>query len=127
MNLGVPEIIIIAIIIFALFGYKKLPDATRAVGRSLRIFKGEMKGLKDDDIETKAEAQTVRSPLPPAQPPYSPPQPAQPPYVAPQSQYAQPQAAQRAADPVPPTGEQPTSSGTTNVVNPHNPHNPPLS
>ncbi len=71
MNLGAPEIIIIAIVIFALFGYKKLPDATRAIGRSLRIFKGEMKGFKEDDVATKAEAQTVRSPLPPAPPSYT--------------------------------------------------------
>ena len=63
MNLGPLEIAIIAIVIFALFGYKKLPDATRAIGRSLRIFKGEMKGMKDDDVSTKAEAQTVRAPL----------------------------------------------------------------
>lgn len=63
MSLGAPEIIIIAIVIFALFGYKKLPDATRAVGRSLRIFKGEMKGLKEDDVQTRAPAQTVRAPL----------------------------------------------------------------
>lgn len=70
MSLGPLEIAIIAIVIFALFGYKKLPDATRAVGRSLRIFKGEMKGMKDDDVSTKAEAQTVRAPLeqPPGQP-----------------------------------------------------------
>ncbi|WP_153503730.1 Sec-independent protein translocase subunit TatA [Cumulibacter manganitolerans] len=69
MNLGPMEIAIIAILIFALFGYKKLPDATRAVGRSLRIFKGEMQGMKDDDVATRAEAQTVRAPIePPARP-----------------------------------------------------------
>lgn len=60
MSFGPLEIAIIAIVIFALFGYKKLPDATRAVGRSLRIFKGEMKGMNEDSVETKAEAQTVR-------------------------------------------------------------------
>lgn len=63
MNLGVPELIIIALVLFALFGYKKLPDATRSIGRSLRIFKGEMQGMKDDDVKTRAEAQTVRAPL----------------------------------------------------------------
>ncbi len=36
-----------------LFGYKKLPDASRSLGRSLRIFKGEMKGMKDDDVNDK--------------------------------------------------------------------------
>ena len=30
-----------------LFGYKRLPDASRSVGRSLRIFKAEMRELSD--------------------------------------------------------------------------------
>lgn len=30
-----------------LFGYKKLPDATRSLGRSLRIFKSEIRELND--------------------------------------------------------------------------------
>ena len=47
-----------------LFGYKKLPDASRSLGRSLRIFKGEMKGMKDDDsaaggLRTRDAAQTT--------------------------------------------------------------------
>ncbi|MGY1832790.1 Sec-independent protein translocase subunit TatA [Geodermatophilus sp. SYSU D01180] len=49
MSLGAPEIILIILAILLLFGYKKLPDASRSLGRSLRIFKGEMKGMKDDD------------------------------------------------------------------------------
>jgi sec-independent protein translocase protein TatA len=59
-GLGAPEIIIIAIVIFALFGYRKLPDAARSVGRSMRIFKAETKGLMEDDVRGKAEAQTSR-------------------------------------------------------------------
>ncbi|WP_254790777.1 twin-arginine translocase TatA/TatE family subunit [Blastococcus tunisiensis] len=43
------EIGLILLAILLLFGYKKLPDASRSLGRSLRIFKGEMKGMKDDD------------------------------------------------------------------------------
>jgi len=70
MDLGVPELIVIAIAFFALFGYKKLPDATRAIGRSLRIFKSEMSGLADDDAKATA------SPVPPAMAPQ--PTPAQP-------------------------------------------------
>ena len=31
-----------------LFGYKKLPEASRSLGRSLRIFRSEMRGLQDD-------------------------------------------------------------------------------
>jgi sec-independent protein translocase protein TatA len=48
MNLGPVEIGLIILAILLLFGYKKLPDASRSLGRSLRIFKGEMKGMKED-------------------------------------------------------------------------------
>jgi sec-independent protein translocase protein TatA len=49
MDIGWPEILIIAVVILVLFGSKKMPDAARAVGRSLRILKTEVKGLHDDD------------------------------------------------------------------------------
>ncbi|SCX44098.1 sec-independent protein translocase protein TatA [Klenkia marina] len=55
MNLGAPEIALIVLAVFVLFGYKKLPDATRSLGRSLRIFKGEMKGMADDGRPTAAQ------------------------------------------------------------------------
>ncbi len=56
-QLGAPEIIVIVLAILLLFGYKKLPDASRSIGRSLRIFKGEMKGMRsDDDVRAKDEA-----------------------------------------------------------------------
>jgi sec-independent protein translocase protein TatA len=58
LGLGAPEIGLIILAILLLFGYKKLPDASRSLGRSLRIFKGEMKGMKDDDVRTKDEART---------------------------------------------------------------------
>ena len=68
-GLGPLEIGLIILAILLLFGYKKLPDASRSLGRSLRIFKGEMKGMKDDDVRTKDAAKTspVRGEvLPPA-------------------------------------------------------------
>jgi sec-independent protein translocase protein TatA len=58
-SLGAPEIVLIILAILLLFGYKKLPDASRSIGRSLRIFKGEMKGMKDDDVRTKDPATTT--------------------------------------------------------------------
>src|SRR3954447_1262719 len=64
LGLGAPELVLILLAILLLFGYKKLPDASRSLGRSLRIFKGEMKGMKDDDsaaggLHTKDPAQTT--------------------------------------------------------------------
>ncbi len=58
-NLGPLEIGLIILAVLLLFGYKKLPDASRSLGRSLRIFKGEMKGMKDDDVRTKDAAKTT--------------------------------------------------------------------
>jgi len=40
-------LLIAAVVLFG--GYKKLPEVTRSVGRSLRIFKTELKGMTDDD------------------------------------------------------------------------------
>lgn len=48
MNLGPAEIGLVLLAVMLLLGYKKLPDASRSLGRSLRIFKGEVDGLRDD-------------------------------------------------------------------------------
>jgi sec-independent protein translocase protein TatA len=40
-----------------LFGYKKLPDAARAIGRSLRIFRSEMHALGDEDAHPAVDAE----------------------------------------------------------------------
>ena len=87
LGLGAPELIIIALVILALFGYKKLPDAARAIGRSARIFKAETRGLRDDppprDLEAKAEAEYLRDTAPPAAPTTQPPAQPAPPTAAP--------------------------------------------
>ncbi len=49
MDLGPWEIAIIAVVILVLFGSTKLPNAARSLGRSMRIFKSETKGLMGDD------------------------------------------------------------------------------
>lgn len=55
MNLGPKEIVILLIVVLILFGAKRLPDSARSLGRSMRIFKSEMKEMKTDDgpIEEK--------------------------------------------------------------------------
>ncbi|MGH8862988.1 MAG: Sec-independent protein translocase subunit TatA [Jatrophihabitantaceae bacterium] len=57
--------VVLAIIVIALLGYKKLPDASRSLGRSLRIFKTEIKGMGEDD-KKRAEARESGPSTPPA-------------------------------------------------------------
>ncbi|MEO8106535.1 MAG: Sec-independent protein translocase subunit TatA [Actinomycetes bacterium] len=48
-GIGAPEIIILLLVVLLLFGAKRLPDTARGLGRSLRIFKSEIKASQDDD------------------------------------------------------------------------------
>lgn len=59
-NLGAPEIILILVVLVLLFGAKRLPDAARSLGRSMRIFKSEVKEMGRDDEEPTQQAQTPR-------------------------------------------------------------------
>ncbi|HEX3787892.1 MAG TPA: Sec-independent protein translocase subunit TatA [Pseudonocardiaceae bacterium] len=51
---------VIVLLIFALlFGGKRLPDAARGLGRSLRIFKSEMSAAVKDEPSPKATAEAA--------------------------------------------------------------------
>ena len=98
------HIIVFVVVLVLLFGAKRLPDAARSLGRSLRIIKAETKGLVDDDnnVAEKAEPQYTRQPVHPSeihnpgQPGYQPPQPG---YQQPQPGYQQPQYGQQPPQP----------------------------
>jgi sec-independent protein translocase protein TatA len=83
---GAQELLIILLIVVLLFGAKKLPETARGLGRSLRIFKAETKGLTDDDRDTAHTAPQQPGPTqaapqqiaPPVQPPATPDPAAQP-------------------------------------------------
>jgi sec-independent protein translocase protein TatA len=61
-QLGVPELLIIGVVLILLFGAKKLPDTAKALGQSLRLFKKETTKMREeDDTVVKAE------PVPPQQ------------------------------------------------------------
>ena len=47
-DLGWPELSIIVIAFVLLFGWKKMPDMARSLGRSARIFKSEVDQLHSD-------------------------------------------------------------------------------
>lgn len=47
--------IIVLLVVLLLFGAKKLPDAARGLGRSMRIFKSEMKEMQSDGEQPQAQ------------------------------------------------------------------------
>ncbi len=56
MNLEKPwHILVLILVAVVLFGSKRLPDSARSLGRSLRIFKSEMKELNKDDNDSDGE------------------------------------------------------------------------
>jgi sec-independent protein translocase protein TatA len=70
------HLIILLVLILLLFGAKRLPDAARGLGRSMRIFKAEMKDMTDDDDRPAprddrprpVEGRVVDDPVRPAEP-----------------------------------------------------------
>jgi len=99
------HLIIVAVLLVILFGWKKLPDAARSVGRSMRIFKSEVSEMKNDGKDARpsaAASDTVPGDVVPPQPT----QPTQPTQPAPAPQ--PPTAAQAPAQPA----YQPTPSAS---------------
>jgi sec-independent protein translocase protein TatA len=56
------EFLIIAGLVLLLFGAKRLPDAARGLGRSMRIFKAETRSLTEDVHEAIAAPEVVAAP-----------------------------------------------------------------
>jgi len=50
------HILILVLVVLILFGWKKLPDAARSLGRSMRIFKSEVEEMKKDGQSTPSAA-----------------------------------------------------------------------
>jgi len=49
------KILIVAVVIIVLFGSKKLPDAARSLGKSMRILKTEVGSLHEDEHTADAK------------------------------------------------------------------------
>lgn len=52
-NFGAGEILLILLVVLLLFGARRLPDAARGLGRSLRIFKSEVSAMNEDPDAVK--------------------------------------------------------------------------
>src|SRR5215467_9578732 len=55
------KILIVAVVIIVLFGSRKLPDAARSLGKSMRILKTEVQGMHNDEPGAPAQANTVQA------------------------------------------------------------------
>lgn len=57
------KILIVAVVLIVLFGSKKLPDAARSLGKSMRILKTEVQDLHHEDkVETEQPAPAIAQP-----------------------------------------------------------------
>jgi sec-independent protein translocase protein TatA len=56
------KVLIVAVVLIVLFGSKKLPDAARSLGRSMRILKTEVSSIHADESGSAAEAPGTQVP-----------------------------------------------------------------
>jgi sec-independent protein translocase protein TatA len=52
------HVILVVVVFVLLFGYKKMPDAARGLGKSLRILKSETRALREEGKDSKESAAT---------------------------------------------------------------------
>ncbi len=57
--LGIPELVIILLIIMMIFGAKRLPEIGASLGRGIRTFKSSVTGEDEKDEPDELEAQSA--------------------------------------------------------------------
>jgi len=73
------KVLIVAVVLIVLFGSKKLPDAARSLGKSMRILKTEVQDLHGEETQAEKDKAAAALAAQPAQP--------VPPAVAPTQQH----------------------------------------
>lgn len=53
LGLGMPEVIVIMLVVLLLFGGKKVPELMKGLGKGIRFFKEGMNGLDNDEEQKK--------------------------------------------------------------------------
>ena len=51
--IGVPELILLGIVLLLIFGPKRLPEIGKSMGKGMREFKQSVSGMTGDDDEAK--------------------------------------------------------------------------
>ena len=59
MSVGIPEIILIAVVVLLLFGGKRIPELARSLGRAQHEYKKAKKALKEEAEELSEAASTI--------------------------------------------------------------------
>lgn len=55
MKFSPTHIVVLLVLVILLFGANKLPDIASSVGKSMKVFKKEVKELREDDEPTLAQ------------------------------------------------------------------------
>lgn len=83
--IGLPELLVLAVVVLLIFGPKRLPEMGKSLGKGLREFRDSVSGSDKDDAPTVTPVQTqqlpqeqaslpvvVNTPAEPASPPSEP-------------------------------------------------------
>ena len=52
---GMSDVVLAGVLFLLLFGFKKLPDAARSIGKSARVFKSEVSEMKEEDRQRESK------------------------------------------------------------------------
>ncbi len=59
-NIGMPELLVIALIVLVLFGSKKIPELAQGLGKGIREFRKASRELSDDDETSSPKSKETR-------------------------------------------------------------------
>lgn len=57
MRFQVWHMIVLLVLVLVVFGSSRLPDIAKSVGQSMKVFKKEIKDLREDDEDKQSPAQ----------------------------------------------------------------------